>query len=192
MGRGDTGGALVAQVRDSSPAAEAGLKPGDVVTGFNGRTVKSPRDLARAVADIRAGDKAKVEIWRDGRTETLGVTIARMPEDKTASADSEARDPATPQVGLALAPLTPEVRSTLGVGRKVNGAVVARVQPNSPAAESGLEPGDIIVKVAGKPTDSPAAAIRAIREGTRKDKVVALQVLRNGRNLFVALDTAQS
>jgi serine protease Do len=192
MKRQEKDGALVSQVVPGSPAERAGLKSGDVITSFNGAAVKAPRDLARAVADVKEGNKAPLEVWRDGKVVKATVTIGRMPENKVAAneADPEKQKSAvsTP-LGLALAPLTPDVRAQLGTTKQVNGAVVAGVRPDSPASESGLEPGDIIVKVGGKSIETPSDAASAIREQARKDKVVALQVMRAGKNLYVALDT---
>jgi serine protease Do len=192
MKRPDKDGALVSQVVPGSPAERAGLKSGDVITTFNGASVKAPRDLARAVADVKEGSKTPVEVWRDGKVVKSSVTIGKMPEEKVAAGDvePEKQKPAvsTP-LGLALTPLTPDARAQLGANKQVNGALVAGVRPDSPASESGLEPGDIIVKVGGKPIESPADAATAIRDQARKDKVVALQVMRAGKNLFVALNT---
>jgi serine protease Do len=192
--RTDTSGALVSQVLPDSPAAQAGLKPGDVVTKLNDTPVKSPRELARAVADMKQGTKAKLELWREGKTEAASVNIAKMPEDKVAAAGPEPQSKATQQgpVGLALTELTPQVRQELGVDEKISGAVVAGIKPDSPAAEAGLEPGDVITKVAGKSTDNAAAAVSAIRESAKSEKILALQVVRGGRHLFLALDVAQT
>jgi len=194
MQRPDANGALVAQITAGSPAERSGLQPGDVVTGLNGVAVKSPRDLARAVANLKLGSKAQVEVWRDGKTQTIGVTIGTVPNEKSASAEGEEGGGAVNpgKVGLALAQLTPEVRTELGIGKHVAGVVVTRVRPDSPAAESGLQPGDVIIKVGGRTPATPAEAVKAIQDGTQKDKVVALQVLRGSQNVFVALDIAQS
>jgi len=192
--RGDTSGALVSQVLPDSPAAQAGLKPGDVVTKLDDAAIKSPRELARAIADMKQGARVKLELWRDGKAETATVSIARMPEDKVAAAEPEQQGKAAQQgpVGLALAELTPRIRQELGLDRQVSGAVVAGIKADSPAAAAGLEPGDVITQVAGKPTDNAAAAVRAINDGAKAEKVLALQVVRGGRHLFLALDVTQS
>lgn len=188
VGRKGTDGVLVSEVQADSPAAKAGLKQGDVVTTFNSQAIRDARDLATQVAGIKAGDSAKIGIWRDGKEKTLSVTVGAQPADQTAlneNADEEGK------VGLALAPLTPELRNRLGLETGSKGVVVAEVASDSKAEDSGVRPGDVIVDVAGRKVGSPAQAIEAIKAAQHEHKeAVTLLVMRNGTTYYLALQLA--
>jgi len=183
------GGALVAEVQSDSPASKAGLKPGDVITAVDGKTLADSRALARAVAAIAPGKEARITIHRDGSEQTLTVTVAPQPDTQQTA---EAEDAAAhgKKIGVALAPLTPQARRALDLSPTQTGAVIGEVADNSPAEEAGLRPGDVIVAVGQKPVANPEQAIRAIREGLSKGNSVALRILRDGHSAFVAVDTA--
>jgi serine protease Do len=185
-----TKGALVAAVEKDGPAAKAGLQAGDVVTSVSGKAVATPRALAQAVADVAPGGDVTLGIVRDGDTRTLTAKAATQPgEDQTASAeDGENR----PTIGVALAPLAPELRDKLDVPEGTKGAVIAEVKPGSPAEEAGLRAGDVLVSVAGRTVASPEEAAGAVRTATAKDasKPIALRVMRDGRARFVAVTPA--
>lgn len=188
VGRKGTDGVLVSEVQADSPAAKAGLKQGDVVTTFNSQVIRDARDLATQVAGVKAGDSAKLGIWRDGKEKTLSVTVGAQPADQTAlneTADEEGK------VGLALAPLTPELRNRLGLETGAKGVVVAEVASDSKAEDSGVQPGDIIVDVAGRKVSSPAQAVEAIKTAQHEHKeAVTLLVMRNGTTYYLALQLA--
>jgi serine protease Do len=185
----DGRGALVASVEPDSPAAKAGLQPGDVILGLDGRKIATPRDLAIDVAKVKPGSEARFDILRDGGAQTVTVAVTAMQNDRTA--DRGAADPAEARVGVALAPLTPDARGQLQLPARTNGAVVAQVEPGSPAEEAGLREGDVIVSVGSLAVGSPDEAARAIRSAAKKDQAVALRIVREGRSAFVAIDMAQ-
>ena len=186
----DKGGALVAQVEPDSPAAKAGLQPGDVIRAVDGKPVADPRELAVDVADIHPGSAARLDLLRDGATQTVSVTIASMKTDTVAANDGGAGQEQQ-GVGVALAPLTPELRGQLDLPARTSGAVVANVKPDSPAAEAGIRQGDVIVGVGSAMVASPSDAARAIRSAAHKDHVVALRILRDGQTAFVAIDMSK-
>lgn len=184
-------GALVAEVEPNAPAAKAGLKPGDVVTAVNGTAVGDPRALARQVAALRPGSTATVVVQRDGAEQTLKMTAASLPE-KTADAGVPGEPSGGAKLGLALAPINPAARESLGLGDDVKGAVIAAVRPGSPASEAGLKPGDVLLSVCNKQVATPEDAVQAIRaQQASKQQAVALRVLRDGHSLFVAVPSAQ-
>ncbi len=183
-------GALVADVQPDGPAAAAGLRPGDVVTAVNGAAVQDPRALARQVAALRPGATAQLAVQRDGAAQVLAVTAQALP-GQAAGAGPEAAHGAGGKIGLALAPLDQAAREGLNIPAGTKGAVVAAVQPDSPAAEAGLRAGDVLLSVGNRPVGTPEDAVRAIggRDGGRQ--ALALRVLQDGRSLFVAVPAAQ-
>lgn len=182
----DAKGALVAAVSPDSPAAKAGLQPGDVLTAVDGRGVGNPRELAQAVADHKPGDKAGISVMRDGAVRVMTVTLMAMPDERQ-TADSGEEGPRQGGIGLALAPLNPELRGRLDLGPDQRGALVAGVQPGSAAEQAGLRQGDLVVGVGAKPVTTPTEAVMAIRTATREGKGVALRILREGQARFVAV-----
>jgi len=183
----DNAGALLAGVQPDSPAAEAGLQPGDVIQAVNGAKVSSPKDLAMNVAGVQPGEQAHLTVLHDGQTKEVTVKVGQMPNEQTASNDNQGERHHA-ELGLALAPLSPDIRSQLDVPDGTHGAVVQRVQPGSPAEGAGLQPGDIIVSVGRQRVSSPAEAARAMRGAVEgSDHAVALRVIRNGQPVFVGI-----
>ena len=192
LGLEETKGALVAEVTPDSPAAKAGLEQGDVILEYAGQPIDELRALTRAVGDTEAGTKAKVVVWRDGSEQTLEVEIAQMPtEDQVmAMAGDQAEEAAaTPKLGVMLAELTPETREELDLPADALGVVIADVQPGSPAAEKGLQRGDLIIEADRKPMSDPAMVAEAVRAAAeRGDEAILLLVKRDGQDRFVALE----
>jgi serine protease Do len=189
----DDSGALVASVVPNGPAAKAGVQPGDVVQAINGDKVANPRDLAVDVAAVKPGDTAKLDVLRNGETQTISVAVARMPNEQTADAGNQSGSMPQGKVGVALAPLTPDMRSKLDLPDGTKGAVVAQVQPGSPADAAGIQAGDVIIGVGSHAVTSPEEAVKAIHEATRdKDAALALRVIRDGQAAFVAVTLNQN
>lgn len=177
-------GALVAQVEPDSPAAKGGLKAGDVVVGFDGKTVATPRDLAMAVAGVAPGASATVTVLRDGTRVEERVTIGQSPATRMAAGERRGEAAGTGALGLGLAPAP--------AGKA--GAMVAEVRPDSRAAERGLKQGDLILRAGGREVKAPAdvaEAVKAAREAGRPS--IALQVEREGGGrAFLALPLTQA
>jgi serine protease Do len=187
----ENAGALLAGVKSDSPASKAGLQPGDVIQSVDGKKVGNPRDLAVAVAAIRPGDEAKLQVLRDGQDKDFTVKVGQMPNDQTATNEVGTQGHHE-EVGLALGPLSPEMRNQLDVPDGTSGAVVRQVRPGSPAELAGLQPGDVIVGVGTKTVSSPAQAVRAMRQALNgKDHALALRVIRNGEPVFVGVQLDQ-
>ena len=183
-------GALVAGVENDSPAAKAGLKPGDVVTALDGKAVRNPRDLARSVADLRPGAKADLKLWRDGAEASLRVDIAAQPGTERARPGAEQSN--APRIGVSLIPITPEARASLRLPNDAKGALVQAVEPNSRAQEAGLRRGDVIIGVGTATTDDAEAALRALREANAAGGAVAVRIMRDGKPAFIAVPAAQA
>ncbi len=187
-------GVLVNEVQPKSPAAAAKLQQGDVITAYDGKAIKDPRDLAVAVANTHSGTKAELTILRNGHEQKVEVAIGTQAPENVASAQGgEQGDQGYAPVGMALAPLTPDTRDQLGLNPGVKGVVVAQVQPNSHAAESGVQAGDVIVRVGSDPVTTPAEAVAKIHAAEKEKKqAVPLLVSRNGTTYYLALELANS
>jgi serine protease Do len=183
----ETSGALLASVENGSPAAKAGLEPGDVIEAVNGTKIGSPRDLALTVATVTPGNEATFRVLRDGQNRDISVKVGEQPPEKVAHARAE--EPSTHgKLGVALAALTPETRQQLDVPDGTDGAIIRSVRPGSPAEEAGLRPGDVIVGVGSQKVTTPADANRAIGAALgSKDHSVALRVMRDGTVAFVGV-----
>jgi serine protease Do len=183
----DASGALLASVQSGSPAAKAGLQPGDVIEAVNGQKITSPRDLALTVATVAPGDEAKFRVLRDGQDRDIAVKVGEQPPEKTAHARAD--EPASrDQLGVSLGALTADARDQLSVPDGLEGAVVRGVRSGSPAEQAGLRPGDIIVGVGNQKVTSPSDATKAIGAALGgKSHAVALRVLRDGEIGFVGV-----
>jgi serine protease Do len=182
-------GALIAGVQADTPAARAGLEPGDVIISVNGQAVTNPRDLAIEIAAVQPDDEAKLQVLHEGESRTVALKVGQLPNEQVA-ANEHARD-SKERIGVALAPLSPDLGNQLNVPDGTRGVVVRNVEPGSPADQAGLEAGDVIVGVGAKKVTSPSEAASAIR-GAAKDHAVALRIIRNGEPAFVAVNLGQS
>ena len=181
-------GALLAGVQPDSPAAEAGLQPGDVIQSVNGTKVTNPKELAVDVSNIQPGNEAHLGVLHDGQTKDITVKVGTLPNEQTASNDNHGSEAHHAQVGLALAPLSPDMREQLNVPDGTKGAVVENVQPGSPAEAAGLQSGDVIVGVGNHAVTSPAEAAKAMRNAlSGSEHALALRVIRDGQPMFVGV-----
>ena len=182
-------GALVASVVPGSPAERAGLRPGDVIIGFAGTEVTSPKALTRRAATIKPGTETEIEVWRDGEHETFDVAMGRSPSDPVAArADTHEKKA---RLGIALAELTREGRERFRIGDAVKGALIVNVDPAGPAAAKGLRPGDVIVGIGRRAVADVDAAMRAIEAAIEDGRGnILLRVARGGDSTFVAVPFA--
>ncbi len=178
-------GALVAEVQKDSPASAAGVQPGDVITKIGSQPVKDPRALAQMVAALHSSSEQQMTVHRDGQDKTLTVAIAAQPDENAMAQPAAAEQ--GPKLGLALAPLNDEARQEMNLPPTQKGVVVAEVEQNSPAQAAGLRPGDVLEMVGNQAVTDPQQAVKALRAGTQKSGAVALRMLRDGHQAFVAL-----
>lgn len=158
LGMENAEGALVAQPQPGSPAEKAGIKAGDVIVTVDGHQIKNPRALAGRIAAAATDSKAQVTILRDGKTQTLDVTLGTMPrEQHETNAQRQQQQPtAEAHLGLTLAP------AKMFRVPAAKGVVVLSVDPAGPAAQSGVQSGDIILDAGGKSVETPGQVRQAV------------------------------
>ncbi len=178
----DQRGALVASIQDNSPASHSTLKPGDVITSVNNLHVGTPRELAIDIGQVKPGDQATINYVRNGKSESTTVTISKL-----GSGSASTPQNAGHSFGLVLAPLTSDLRQQLGLDEGTKGAVIREVTPGSPADQAGLQAGDLIVGIGDQSVASPGQAANALHAAIAGNQTIALRILRDGQNLFVAI-----
>jgi serine protease Do len=185
LGLKKAAGAMVAEPQSGSPAAKAGIESGDVITAVNGAQVKDARDLARTIGMIAPDTSIKLEIVRKGEPRSVTVTLVQMPKEQRASAEGDDAHPPTsgvPHLGLQVAPAS----EVSGSGEK--GVVVTAVEPDGPAADQGLQTGNVILEVGGKPVGNASDIRKALSEAKSQGKhQILMRVKMGDATRFVAL-----
>jgi serine protease Do len=175
-------GALVSTVETGGPAEKAGVQPGDVILGFNGKPIEQSSQLPPLVAQVKPGSKAEIEVWRGGKKQTLGVAVGEMKSEQVArSGDAKPDADQGGRLGLAVRALTPEERKELG--GNAQGLVVERV--TGPAAKAGIRRGDLVTAVNGRPVKS-VEDLRALVSKAKDN--IALLIRRGDATVFVPID----
>jgi len=177
------GGALIAGVIKGDPAEKAGLKAGDVVVEFDGRTVRSDRDLVAIVGNTPVGRKVALHVVRDGKNLTIEVKVAKRSDDKDKAAAEDDDAPAVKEsgkarIGVQVQDLTQELAEQLGLDDTA-GALVTEVLESSPAERAGIERGDVVLEANRQPVENAAAFVRIVRAAEPGRSVLLL--VRSGR-----------
>ncbi len=178
----DTQGALVGDVFGDSPAGKSGMKRGDIIRTYQGTPVKDPTHLRTMVAETEPNSSVEVEVWRNGKTVPLSVSIGEMPKD-VASLAKEAPGSITGDhalSGLTVEPVKP------GQTRDGQGIVVTKVEPNSPAERAGLRTGDIILELNRSPVNSVKDFEQAVSSLKAKSPVLVL-LQRGSGTIFLTI-----
>jgi len=181
MGMKTDKGAIVAETMPGTPAADAGLKAGDVITKLNGEAVADAGDLTRRVGSFKPDAKVELTYMRDGTEKTAQITLGDQKNEKVAKADASQNDKGA-TLGIQIAP----AKDVAGAGDK--GVAVVGVDPNGTAAEQGLATGDIILDVSGKPVSTPAdvkSGIASAKSQGKKAVMMRIQTADGAR--FVAV-----
>ncbi len=195
LGLSSATGALVAEVSGNGPAAHSGLAKGDLIVRFDGKAVADNRALPRLVADTPVGKKVTIEYLRHGQKMTAQVMLGRLPGSGNTPPPKKGPPPkAQPKgqqhskLGLSLAAIDSGARAKFHLGKDVQGVVVIGVDPNGPAAEKSIRPGDVIVEVQNQPVRSPEDVAKRVDADFKAGKKVAVMLLnRGGSFAFVAL-----
>lgn len=176
-----TEGVLIGDVMKDGPAAKAGLQSGDIVVEFDGTRMKTAGQLRNSVAATEVGSSVKVLVFRDGEELMLDVTVGRLDDSLQWNGSNGASDR---ELGLAVRNLDEEAISAFKLRPDTSGVVVTEVEDGSAAARGGLQPGDVIVSVGGKPISDVASFRDAIGQQDL-EKGIRMQVLNDGVRRFV-------
>jgi serine protease Do len=172
-------GALVSDIIQGSPAEKAGLKQGDIILRFAGKDVKDSRQLQLLVADTPVGKNVELEIFRDGKTDKVQVTLGNL--ENAAAAKPGPAEPQSGWLGMTVEELPSDMRMN-----GLNGVLVTDLEPDGLAADAGIRRGDIIISISRKRItglrDYASAMSEAQKRGT-----VAILVRRNGANIYFAI-----
>jgi len=192
VGGEDAAGALVADVTEGGPAAEAGLEAGDIITAVAGTEIGTPRDLTFEVAELEVGETVSLTVVRDGETQALDAEIGSQPATLYGAAaepgtEAEPEAEAGPMLGITVAPVTADLRSGLGLPDDVEGLAISSVAPGSAAADAGLLPGDVIAEAAGEPVRGIEALRAAAAEAEGAARPLLLRVWSAGTYGFRAV-----
>lgn len=190
MGIKETKGALVADVVTGSPAERAGFSQGDIVVSLNGKTMEDTRSLTQTVASLKAGEKARFEVMRDGARRTLTAVIEKRDPDRLASAEEAPVGPGS--LGMRLMPVTPSLRDQYELDDDMTGAVVVAVDPASEAGSKGIRPGDVVKRVGARNVRAPGDVSRGIEEAKSAGRESVLALISGSQgDRFVALRIAK-
>ena len=187
-------GALIASVTEAGPADEAGLQAGDVIIRFDGKDVVKSRDLPRIVAETAVETTVDVEVIRSGKVKTLSVTLGELEQAENggllsrSKSNEKTNDIEIETIGLTVAPLTNELTEKFGMETGETGIVVVVVADDSPAADKGLQPGDIIRRL----NQSAITSVDQLSEGIAKAKKegrkgVLMLIESDGQTRFVQI-----
>jgi serine protease Do len=184
-------GALVARAQEGGPAAAGGVRNGDVILRFNGQEVREMRTLPRIVAETSVGREVPVVVWRDGREQTLTVTVGELPAEAEVAAATPgpaSRPTELAGLGLQVAPISPETRERFSLKPEQRGVVIVEVAPASPAAERELRAGDVIIEVQQERVTTPQevqARLELLRRQNRPSALLLIETAQGQR--FVPL-----
>lgn len=180
-------GALVAEAQDKGPAKAVGIAAGDIITGVNGKDVANPRELSRQIAGIAPDSSVKIDVWRDGKTQTFDVKLGTLPgaEQQADAGKDSGGEQASPSsladFGLTVTP-----------AEDGKGLVVTDVDADSVAAERQVQAGDVIVSVNSTEVKSADDVAKAVKDAEKAGrKAVLFQVMRDQTSRFVALPVDQ-
>ncbi len=171
-------GALVSSVEKDSPAAKAGLTTGDVILGYNGKEIANSFELPALVADTAPGSTARLDVMRNGDTRRIDVKVGEITNAKVASKDAAGHDHG--RLGVVVRPLNPDEQKEANV---VGGVMVE--DATGPAADAGIQPGDMILALNGSPVKSPEQMQQLL---SKAGKHVAILVQRDEAKIFVPVD----
>jgi Do/DeqQ family serine protease len=191
LGLKEVRGVIVGSVQKGSAAEKAGLKQGDVIVAFNGANVNEANELRNLVAATQPGTDVTLKILRDGREQDVKVTVGELSANSNGARGEEEggggegeQGEGGGKLGIAVAPVTPDLASRLRLPADRQGLVVTEVEPDGPAADAGLRQGDLIEQANREPVKSPED-LRAAVDAAGDRPVLLLVTRGNEGSTFV-------
>ena len=182
-----TTGALVGDVTPASPADKAGLRSGDVITQLNGQPIEDARQLKLRVTETAPGSQVHLVVNRNGESKTFDVTLGSVPEKKIAKASESNRDARSEALaGVTVADLDQNTRAESKIPQNVQGAVITKVAPDSPAYEAGLRAGEVITELNRQPVKNAQDAVADTQKQTSNETLV--KVWTKGGSHYLTVD----
>jgi serine protease Do len=182
MGQSELRGALVGDVKASSPAGKAGLQRGDIILEINGKQVADSRELRMNISMMKPDADVKLKVLRDGKESDMTVKLGELPTSE-AKAQGEEGTSKDALEGVTVENLDADTAKQLGLSPATKGVVVTDISPSSPEADSGLRRGDVIQEVNHQPVKNVSELNEAVR---KSGKSPLLLVNRQGSTLFIA------
>ena len=183
-------GAVISQVAPGQPAAKAGIEPGDVIVEFNGRPVRDSDALVAMVVSTKPGTTVPVTVYRDKQRKSLNITIDELDleaeSNRSVRRDDSTPEPTTTGFGMDVGPITPEAARELELPRNRGGAIVSDVDRNGPAANAGVLPNDVILKVNGQVVNNVSQVTRELQKAPAGQPVFLL-VWRDNQEVFITM-----
>ncbi len=197
----DQEGAYIAEVTAGGPAAQAGLREGDVVVALNGDPITTSTELTRRVGQAAPGDVLRLEILREGRRQTINVRSGTRPSDVNALNDNlNSEDPVQPGrpaapagevvEGMTVAPISDALRSRYSIAEGVRGLVITAVAETSRAGRAGVPAGTVILQANGRPVSTVAdleSVVAAARAASRESVLLLLRIPAGNRPFVLEL-----
>jgi Do/DeqQ family serine protease len=187
LGIKEVRGVLISGVSPGGPADHAGIKTGDIVTAVNGQPTNDPNELRNRIASTEPGAQVTLTLERSGKEMQVKATLAELTaqEAQSKQSGSDQGGGEGGSLGLTVQPLTPDDAAQLGLSRATHGLVVQSVDPSGPAAETGIQSGDVIVEV----NRQPVVSVDELRGALRKSgsRPALLLINRGGQTHFVTV-----
>ncbi|HEX6828574.1 MAG TPA: DegQ family serine endoprotease [Burkholderiales bacterium] len=175
-------GALISQVNEGGPAAEAGVKAGDIITAYDGKPVAESSDLPPLVGATKPGRKVPLTVWRGGRERTLEVKVGSLPDSGNTRVGQASPDGRGARLNVTVSDLTQEQRRQLGI----EGGVLVNGVGNGAAKAAGMRPGDVILQVNGREVKD-VAQFRDLVKDLPADRKLPMLVKRGEGAVFLAI-----
>ncbi|MCB0834137.1 MAG: DegQ family serine endoprotease [Bacteroidetes bacterium] len=187
LGLKENRGAVIAQVMEGSPADRANLKAGDVIIKVNDKEVTNGAEIRKQIISKAPGEKVKITVVRDGKPQTVEVTLGEVPAEPVAVKKDESLKKSSERLGMEVSGLSRDLATRYGINPKLTGVVITSIDQNGPSFAAGLREGDLIQRVGRK----DIASVKEFSEemaNVAKGETVLFLINRQGSSLFIAFN----